>query len=212
MKITTSAYNDMIKTVGSRPAEAGGLLIGSRTDWVVTRFLYDKDAKTTTTSYSFNAPFLNSQLDKLADEDLQLLGFFHSHPQGCRELSTPDREYFKRQFKNIPVDKFLTPLMLSAVDGSYDFIPYVFHKDGRTQEVELEVVPDNYKDYLATDTKVTTEVEVPVAPVPMAIAYRLVAFYKALLWMVLLTGLVCFTLAMLTELYTYFANLLNPAE
>ena len=65
MQITTSAYQEMLKTSGSRKAESGGLLLGSREDYVVRYFLFDKDAKTTDTSYTFNAPYLNKMLQKL---------------------------------------------------------------------------------------------------------------------------------------------------
>jgi len=207
MKITTTAYNDMLKTVGSRTAESGGLLFGSRTDWVVTKFLYDENAKTTSSSYSFDVGYLNPMMDKLAEEGLQLLGFFHSHPQGYKQLSAPDKTYFQRQFKNIPVDKFYVPLMFPAVEGSYDFIPYVYHKDGRVEQVTLELVPDVYTDYVTA--KSDREKETPIALTQKSPVPKLSTAYGYILWNILLTGLLLFALGMLKQIYTYFSHLLN---
>lgn len=202
MKITTSAYTEMLQTVGSRPAESGGLLFGSRKDWVVTRFLYDKNAKTTQSSYSFNVSYLNPMIDKLSEEGLQLLGFFHSHPHGYKQLSQPDINYFKKQFGNIPVDRFLVPLMFPATDGTYDFIPYVFHKDGTVEQTQLELLPDDYHRYSITEATENLE-KVKTKAIPF------MAYYQ-LLWSVFLTGFVVFSIAMLYQLFVHFSNLLNP--
>lgn len=147
-QIITSAYQEMLKTAGSRKAESGGLLLGSRKDYVVQYFLFDKDAETTGTSYTFNAPYLNEMLQKLWDEQkLELLGFFHTHPTKYKQLSPQDKKYFKEQFKHIKVDKFLTPLMFTAKDGEYDFIPFVVHRNGEVEKTTLEILPDDYSEY-----------------------------------------------------------------
>lgn len=205
-RITTSAYNEMIKTVGSQPAESGGLLFGSRKDWVVTKFLFDKNAKTTSTTYSFNVVYLNPMIEKLGNEGLQLLGFFHSHPQGYKQLSEPDREYFFRQFNNIPVDKFLTPLMFPATDGSYDFIPYVYHKDGTVERTELDILPDDYATYVVSDIEDTTVKYVLPVPERKQFTFRSYFFF---LLCILGTGVLAFTLAVLYTVYNKFETLLN---
>lgn len=211
----------MLKTVGSRPAESGGLLFGSRTDWVVTKFLYDKNAKTTSSSYSFDVGYLNPKMDELAEEGLQLLGFFHSHPQGYKQLSTPDKTYFERQFKNIPVDQFYVPLMFPAVDGTYDFIPYVYHKDGSIEKVTLELVPDDYANYLAP-VKETVAEDIPVATTedyqeeievdriePSKVTRFSFRMYYRILWSAFYTGLLAFSLWVFFFFYKYMLNLLN---
>ncbi len=147
-QITTGAFEHILKTAGSRAAESGGLLLGSREDNVVRYFLFDKDAKTTSTSYTFNAPYLNEMLQKLWDEKkLELLGFCHTHPTSYKELSEQDKRYFKEQFEHMDVDMLLTPLMFTAKDGAYDFIPYVTHRDGRVEKTTLEILPDTYHRY-----------------------------------------------------------------
>lgn len=214
----------MLKTVGSRPAESGGLLFGSRTDWVVTKFLYDKNAKTTSNSYSFDVGYLNPKMDELAEEGLQLLGFFHSHPQGYKQLSAPDKTYFERQFKNIPVDQFYAPLMFPAVDGAYDFIPYVYHKDGRIEQATLELVPDDYASYI-TPVKETVAEDVPATTTeedqeeieaitsdskePNKATRFSFRIYYRILWSLFYTGLLAFSLWVLLFFYKYMSNLLN---
>ncbi|UOY05011.1 Mov34/MPN/PAD-1 family protein [Muricauda sp. SCSIO 64092] len=184
-RITTSAYNEMLKTVGSHKAEKGGLLFGSRKDWVVTKFLYDRDAKTTSGTYTFNVGYLNPMIEKLGNQGYELLGFAHSHPAFCKTLSAQDRQYFASQFKNIPVDKFLVPLMFPATDGTYDFIPYVFYKDGRVEQTELDILPDDYATYIVNNNNIVSEA-------PRYVSRSLFTFreYFMILLSVLSTGIV----------------------
>ncbi|MEM7085232.1 MAG: Mov34/MPN/PAD-1 family protein [Bacteroidota bacterium] len=206
-RIATSAYQEMLKTVGSQPAEAGGLLFGSREDWVITKFLYDKNAHTTRTTYSFDVGYLNPMIEKLGKEGLELLGFFHSHPTHYTELSNADREYFQRQFKNIPVNKFLTPLMFPAIDGTYDFIPYVFHKDGRVERTELDILPDDYTTHMVHNMDV--EFSEYVFP-PIQQSRRLTfGIYLMGLVCILCTGVLLFILGALQVIYTHLEFILN---
>jgi len=197
----------MLKTVGSLPAEAGGLLFGSRTDWVITKFLYDKDAETTCSTYSFNVGYLNPMIDKLDDEGLQLLGFVHSHPPNAKRLSEPDKKYFLSQFDNISVDKFLVPLMFPAVDGTYDFVPYVIYKDGRVEQSDLELLPDNHQRFVQVPPErlppIPTEAGVVVSPVNMF------SRYYRILWSTFLTGLLLLSLCLMRFFYLYLKHTLT---
>lgn len=205
-RITLSAYHQMIRSVGSRPAESGGLLFGSREDWVVTKFLFDRDAETSKTTYSFNVGYLNLMIEKLGEEGLQLLGFFHSHPSYCRELSMADREYFQSQFKNIPVDRFLTPLMFPAVDGVYDFIPYIYHKDGRVEQTPLEILPDDYTITRALDIEVSEPQQILPIQEKRWFTFRT---YLLVLVYTLLTGVLLFIIGGLYIIYGNLETLLN---
>jgi len=76
-------------------------------------------------------------------DGLFLLGFLHSHPNGYEALSKPDIDYFSSQFDNIPVEKFLTPIIFSIGDGQFDIIPYLFNKNGpQIQKTNWQVIPD----------------------------------------------------------------------
>ncbi|SDR66967.1 JAB domain-containing protein [Polaribacter sp. KT25b] len=143
-KITQSAFDEIKATIGNKPAESGGLLFGSRKDFTVTRFLFDKNSINTRSSYTFNTGYLNPIIKKWWDEEeLELLGFIHSHPYGLGRLSQPDKDYFASQFKNIDVEKFLTPLVFSAKDGGFKFIPLAYNKNGTVDTLELEIVTNS---------------------------------------------------------------------
>lgn len=201
MKITTNAFTEMLKTVGSQNAEAGGLLFGSRKDWVITKFLYDRNAVTTVSTYSFDVGYLNPMIDKLEEEGLQLLGFLHSHPQNCTNLSQPDIQYFLKQFSYISVDKFLVPLMFSAVDGTHDFIPYTIYKDGRVEQSELELLPDQYDNYVVPQPELLPPIPtIAGESIPQKMSFRR---YYLLLWSTFLTGGLIFLLCSLWLIFQY---------
>lgn len=155
MKFSTSAFNQIMNTTGTLPAESGGLILGSRDDFIVRKFLHDKNAKTTRTSYSFDIGYLNPLLNHCMEhEGMFLLGFLHSHPRGSKTLSQPDIDYFTSQFKNIPVDLFLTPIVSSVGDGEFDITPYVFYKDTlQCEKVNWAVIPDEDLAPIKLDVK-----------------------------------------------------------
>lgn len=147
LKITTDAYQSIVKKIGSQQAEKGGILIGK--DGVVTDFIFDENAHTTGSTYSLNVAYLNPMIKKLKQEGKHLMGIIHSHPSGCPELSNPDKEYFTNQFKNFPdLDFMYTPIVFSAKQGEFHIFPYAFHKNGKVETAELEILPNNYEEYM----------------------------------------------------------------
>jgi len=145
-KITTTAYNAMLKTIASKPAEQGGVLIGK--DGIITDFIYDKEAITTSVTYTLNIGYLNPKIKAFRQEGKELVGIVHSHP-GLPRLSQPDKDYFNSQFENFDREFFYTPIILSAKDGTFDFLPYLFYKDGTIVKAKLEIVPDDYVLYVS---------------------------------------------------------------
>ena len=134
VKIRRSTFERIKLTVGKIPAEQGGILLGNRDGndrekFVIEDFVFDNEAKTSAGTYTFNHEFLNRIL-KAAYPNFQLVGYLHSHPPRCRELSLPDRRYFSEQFKYIETEKFITPIVISEADtGRFEFIPYITHRD-----------------------------------------------------------------------------------
>lgn len=151
LKITTDAYQNIVKDIASKTPEQGGILMGE--NGIITDFIYDKNAQTTGSTYSLDVAYLNPIIKELKKEGKQLMGIIHSHPYRCSELSHPDREYFLSQFKNFPsLDFMYTPIVFSAKQDEFAFFPYVFHKDGTIETAELEILPNNYKEYLQEET------------------------------------------------------------
>jgi proteasome lid subunit RPN8/RPN11 len=161
MKITTSAFNTIVKTLGSITAEQGGIGVGK--DGIVTDFIHDVHARTTGGTYELNTPYLNPKLKEFDKQNKELLAIIHSHPNGYSKLSPQDRRYFKSQFKNFPdLEKLYTSIIFSAKDGEFHFYPYAMYRDGTVKEEVLEILPDNYLEFLAKKpNKVEKAVEIP---------------------------------------------------
>lgn len=146
LQITTDAYQNIVKKIGSGIPEKGGILMGK--DGIITDFIFDENAHTTGSTYSLNVAYLNPIIKELKQQGKQLLGIIHSHPYGSFELSHPDREYFLSQFKNFPdLDFMFTPIVFSAKQDEFAFFPYVFYKDGTVETAELEILPNDYQQY-----------------------------------------------------------------
>ena len=151
--ITTSAYQQIVKTLGSKIPEQGGILIGK--DGVITNFVHDEFAETSSSTYSLNISYLNPIIKKFKEEEKELLGIIHSHPYGCRKLSRQDQEYFAGVLnKAKDVDYLFTPIVFSAKQEEFHIFPYVFYKDGKIEDLELEIVPNDYDKYIEKDEKV----------------------------------------------------------
>ena len=147
-KITTSAYQEIVKKIGSQEPEKGGILMGK--DGVVTDFIFDKAAATTRSTYTLNVAYLNPIIKELKQQGKQLLGILHSHPNNYATLSDRDREYFSSQFKNFPhLEYMYTPIVFSAKQDEFEIFPYVFHKNGNIEIAELEIVPNDYGQYVS---------------------------------------------------------------
>lgn len=197
-QITTSAYHQMLTTVGSVAAEAGGLLFGTSDNYIVQEFVYDKDAVTSKSTYTFNATYLNSMIDKMQEKGLELIGFFHSHPPGATALSSPDRMYFSSQFKNFPhLDYFVVPLMFPATDGTYDFIPFTINKEGQVTKTELELVPNDFKAFTQRPPELLPPIPAEANFINQTIQSLSFKRYYLILWNIFLTGSLVFLLCSL---------------
>jgi len=132
--ITESAYAEIVRTVGSRRAESGGILLGSREDYVVQKFVFDPHGSMSAGAYDPDVNFLNKIVKKeWKENELAFLGFIHSHPRGMSRLSgdyggnTGDVGYMKAIFKAMPtLEKFLVPILHSPADGGeLNLFPYI---------------------------------------------------------------------------------------
>ena len=146
MKILESAYNEIINTIGSRPAESGGLLFGSEENMIVQKFVFDKHARTTRSTYTFNTDFLNPEIKRIwNDEGLSCIGFIHSHPHGSGRLSPPDVEYFSSMFECMPRKHYITPIVFTVPDGGFKLNAHILPNQSReTINADVEVLPDDY--------------------------------------------------------------------
>lgn len=152
--ILQSAYNEILNTVGKRVPESGGILLGSREDYVVQKFVFDPHGSMTSGGYDPDVDFINGVIKKEWEENqLELLGFLHSHPRGVTRLSGDwgnnigDLGYLRAIFKAIPaLQKFLVPIMFSPIDGgSLEIFPYMADRDDVENYYlgDLTIIKDN---------------------------------------------------------------------
>ena len=153
MVFTESAFNHIKDTVGTRPVEQGGVLLGSREDFIVRKFIYDKNANTNKTEYNPDLNFLNKEVkENWVKNGLAFLGFVHSHPHGLSRLSgvinlkkgEGDIAYIKKIFKKMPkLNKFLAPIVYSGADREFNLFPYVVSRDDveSYELAQLKVLP-----------------------------------------------------------------------
>lgn len=147
MKIWTSAFYAMLDFIGGKPAESGGYFFGSEDDNIIQRFIADKNAKTSRTTFTMDTEFINPVITKLWDtEELSLLGIAHSHPHGAKNLSQPDVNYFTSTLKVLERPIFYTPILFTIPDGGLEVFPYYFSDGTDIHLAEIEIVPDGYTE------------------------------------------------------------------
>ncbi|MFC1814051.1 hypothetical protein ACFL03_15310 [Thermodesulfobacteriota bacterium] len=147
MKIAFPAYKDIEDSIGTRPAESGGILIGDPKSLIINCFVFDIAAAHNRTIYQPNTKFLNSVLKGRNDE---FLGIGHSHPGGSRQLTSQDQRAAWSNLTspgNPHLNAYLMPLIQTVPDtGFFEIIPYIVtcHPEGRgrviVKKVKLEIV------------------------------------------------------------------------
>jgi len=128
MKITQSAYGEILEYFRFRHPEAAGILIGpAKDDPVVTHFVADEDGDGTAVSFRVNADALNRVLERVKPAGLDAKGIIHSHPAGITQPSAGDLAYVRRLFRlpaNAAAQQCFLPIYCDR-----RIHPYVFADD-----------------------------------------------------------------------------------
>ncbi|MDV3000928.1 MAG: hypothetical protein N5P05_002534 [Chroococcopsis gigantea SAG 12.99] len=148
MRFTEESYKAIKNTVGKKPAETGGILLGSRDDSIVRKFVFDDKGSTSRGGYDPDVDSLNRIIKwEWERNGLALLGFLHSHPSGVRRLSGDwgngygDLGYVRKIFRAIPaLDKFLVPIVFSSADTKFEIIPYIVYRNNVENYLQTELV------------------------------------------------------------------------
>lgn len=146
IKFLESSFNDIVNTIGFNKAETGGLLFGNEEDYIVRKIVFDKNAKTTSASYTFNTEFLNPEIKRLWNEErLSCIGFIHSHPIGYAKPSPPDISYFTSMFQYMPRKQYIIPIVFTVPDGGFKLNGFIL-PNGTDVPVKanIELLPDNF--------------------------------------------------------------------
>lgn len=102
MLIIDAAYRDIERQVLSHLPERGGGLLGPRGSSVVTRFIFDADAATTSSTYTPSDRLVEVVKEVESVTDLEFKGIIHSHPPGVTHPSSGDGVAIARFFETNP--------------------------------------------------------------------------------------------------------------
>jgi proteasome lid subunit RPN8/RPN11 len=103
------------------PPERGGALLGPPGRPLVTRFLADVDAATTSASYSPSRTLDRRVKEIELEENLELKGIAHSHPRGLDRPSEQDALELAVGLRlNGHMPCYLAPIVTSPADGTLD--------------------------------------------------------------------------------------------
>lgn len=114
-------FEQVRKTIGSFAAEMGGVLGGNPQTGKISRFFFDRDARSSSTTYSVNAERINPVIARWNQEGLHLLGMVHSHPPGCELPSAADIEFARRILSrpgNGEMNHLVIPIIQSDMDST----------------------------------------------------------------------------------------------
>jgi hypothetical protein len=147
MKMKIQVHHDLKNSIGSRPAESGGILLSNESDYTITCFIFDILAAENPTIYQPNTEFLNSVLKGRNGE---FVGIAHSHPGGARQLTSQDQRAAWSNLTspgNPHLNAYLMPLIQTIPDtGRFEIIPYIVtcHPEGKgrviVKKVNLEII------------------------------------------------------------------------
>ncbi|MBL7107461.1 MAG: hypothetical protein ISS77_07645 [Phycisphaerae bacterium] len=113
VKIAHSVCKDILLTVGARPVESGGILLGPVGTNDVTDFFFDNGGSCTGSTYSPDCTTLRQKMKKeWLPAGIDMKGFVHSHPGTFDRLSTGDMVYINRLLdKNDDMTMFVAPIV-----------------------------------------------------------------------------------------------------
>jgi hypothetical protein len=140
--LTDQVHDQIARTIGDMPAEQGGMLGGRRRTGTVTHFAFDGSARCSFATYTPDRATLNQLLrEEWNPQDVDLLGFAHSHPTGSSRPSHGDLIYADRILAAIPaMDRLVLPIV-QTIPGSGNFGLYAYVATRTTGTAQIDDVP-----------------------------------------------------------------------
>lgn len=149
VQVASSVVEQIRGTIGSLPAEHGGMLGRIEGEGAVQVFHYDSLGARGVAEYSPDTRTINALLKRWNEAGVRLAGFVHSHPRGIRAPSLGDEEYATRILDAVEdLDELLLPIVMSEADtGRFEINWYVARRSGwgvRVERVRADVVDDQW--------------------------------------------------------------------
>jgi molybdopterin/thiamine biosynthesis adenylyltransferase len=148
-----SLFDSVLETIaysiGRRPAETGGALLGAYSSSLIIDFVYDREGEVTGASYIPSAGLTQLVQRNEIDRNMQFKGVVHSHPGTFDSPSGPDAESFLAGLRANPeLGRYLAPIVtlqegndgpnkLKIADGVW----ISFYVAVRSRSRELRVAP-----------------------------------------------------------------------
>ena len=116
VKIAHNVCKDIMLTIGARPAESGGILLGPVGTNDVTDYFFDTGGNSTGSTYSPDCATLKQKMkDEWLPAGIDMKGFVHSHPGSFDRLSTGDIAYINRLLDiNEDMTMFIAPIVIPS--------------------------------------------------------------------------------------------------
>jgi proteasome lid subunit RPN8/RPN11 len=142
--VTKTVLRETHGTIGSRPAETGGLL-GSSDGKTIDYFHFDEFAQTTDSTYSPDVEALCPVLSDCKERGIEVVGFIHSHPKGIPRPSQGDMDYAAAIMETNSLEQLVLPIVQSGADGDFAIHGYIAQLyDGKVRIINtpIQVVPE----------------------------------------------------------------------
>lgn len=108
----------IISTVGSRPPESGGALLGLRHTKIITGFLFDINARTGNAVFHNSSELIEAINDAETTTPQQFMGILHSHPRGMSVPSGQDQFEIEVALKANPsMPVYYSPILTFGGDA-----------------------------------------------------------------------------------------------
>lgn len=116
MRIMREPMDNIFFTVGTKPAESGGILLGPIGSNDITDFFFDVGGTCTHASYSPDCITLSKKLkNEWIPNGLDFKGFCHSHPGRLDHPTEADLRYIRRLLQiNDDMDVFYAPIVIPS--------------------------------------------------------------------------------------------------
>lgn len=160
--ITVDVLARIRSSIGSRPAESGGVLGIAGDGDIVGHFHFDAFSENTPGSYSPNSDELNHLFrTHWNPAGVRLVGIVHSHPSWIPSPTRGDEMYAKRILDAIPdMGHLFLPIVIPAVgQNEFRLLPFIAVRSGggvRVYEIPLAIYEGAVTDSVVQPTPADT--------------------------------------------------------
>ena len=114
LRVSKKVHKEIMLTVGARPPETGGILLGPAKCSDVTDYYFDITGDCSGGTYSPDYITLRRKMkEDWLPVGIDMKGFVHSHPAGFAALTAGDLRYIARLLaKNDDMEMFAAPIVL----------------------------------------------------------------------------------------------------